>query len=178
MKIVSERVSILKEDDLLSIVVLPDSNKKKLFLLFLWLLAWSVCGIIVFFNYFKLTESNAKLFVIVYLSFWLYFEYRIIRVFMWKRAGREKLWIKSGILYYQREVNGRGKINEYHLELIGKMKLLELNTASFSDFINQSFWIKGGERLEMPVQSRFLRVGMQLTDQEALSIIMEVNSRI
>lgn len=47
MKVLGKRVSILKKDDLLSIVILPTTDKRKLGLLFLWLMAWTVCGIIV-----------------------------------------------------------------------------------------------------------------------------------
>ncbi|MBL7918186.1 MAG: hypothetical protein JNM96_07295, partial [Bacteroidia bacterium] len=91
MKVIGKRISILNKDNLLSIVILPENDKKKLFLMFLWLLAWSVCGIIVLANYFKLTTQDAKLFTIIYLSFWAYFEYKIVRAFIWRRSGKEKL---------------------------------------------------------------------------------------
>ena len=77
MKVIGERISILKKENLLSIVILPTTDKKKLGVLFLWLMAWTVCGIIVFINYFKLTDEKAKLFIIGYLSFWFYFLYRV-----------------------------------------------------------------------------------------------------
>lgn len=81
MKIIGERINILKKDNLLSIVILPTTDKKKLGLLFLWLMAWTVCGIIKLANYFRLTEQGAKLFVIIDLSFWAYFEYSITKAF-------------------------------------------------------------------------------------------------
>lgn len=178
MKIISERLSILKEENLLSIVILPNRDKKKLLGMFLWLLAWSVCGVIVFANYFKLTNQSSKLFVIVYLAFWAYFEFKILRVFAWKRSGKEKLWIQEGILHYQREVNGRGKTQEFNLDLVSKLNLIELRPTNFADTINQSFWIKGGERLEFQVQAKTIRLGMQIKDEEARSIMHEVNAMI
>lgn len=175
MKVIGERISILKKENLLSIVILPGADKRKLFLLFLWLVAWTVCGIIVGVNYFKLQDPKAKIFVMVYLSFWAYFEYRIARVFMWKRSGKEKLWIQNGIFHYQREINGRGKILELNLHLVSPMRLLELSPLSFADTINQSFWIKGGERLEFDAQAKTIRLGMQLSDEEARGVMKEVN---
>ena len=62
MKVIGKRISILKKENLLSIVILPTTDKKKLTLLFLWILAWTTCGIIVFINYFKLLDENIKLF--------------------------------------------------------------------------------------------------------------------
>ena len=47
MKVLGDRISILKKEDLLSIVILPTVDKKKLGILFLWLFAWTVCGVIV-----------------------------------------------------------------------------------------------------------------------------------
>ncbi len=178
MQVISDRVSILKKEELLSIVILPTTDKKKLGLLFLWLFAWTVCGVIVFVNYFQITDRNSKLFLIIYLSFWAYFEFKIARAFTWKKFGREKLWIQSGTLHYQREMNKKGKILEYNLGLVSRLRLLELNTASFADSINQSFWVKGGERLEFDALSKTIRLGMQLSDEEAKVVLNEVNKFI
>lgn len=175
MKVIGNRISILTKDNLLSVVILPTTDKKKLALLFLWLMAWSVCGIIVFANYFKLTDQNAKIFIIVYLSFWAYFEFNIARAFMWKKWGKEKLWIQDGVLHYQREINKRGKVMEFNLDLVGKLSLIELSRGSLADTINQSFWVKGGERLEFNVQARNIRLGMQISDEEAREVLREVN---
>jgi len=175
MKVISERISILKKDNLLSIVILPTTDKKKLALLFLWLMAWTVCGIIVLMNYFRITETNAKIFLIVYLSFWAYFEFNITRAFIWKKFGREKLWIQNGIMYYHKEINGKGKTLEYDLNLITPLRLVELRRNSLADTVNQSFWVKGGERIEFNTQAKTTRLGMQITDEEAREVIREVN---
>lgn len=176
MKIISNRISIIKKEGLLSIVILPSQDKRKLGLLFLWLLAWTVCGILVFANYFKITDANAKIFLIVYLSFWAYFEFNISRAFIWKKFGREKLWIRDGVLYYQKEINKKGKIREYTTELVSKLRLIELSNSSFADNFNQSFWVRGGERLEFNAQAKVVRLGMQISDEEARVVLNEVNA--
>lgn len=178
MKIISPRLSIVKKENVLSIVILPSGDKKKLGLLFLWLLAWSVCGTIVLANYFTLKEANAKLYTIIYLSFWAYFEFSIARTFIWKKFGKEKIWIQNGLFHYQRELNKKGKIIAYNLDLISKLKYLEISTASFTDSINQSFWVKGGERLELTAQGKVIRLGMQLSDEETKVVLNEVNGFI
>ncbi len=175
MKVIGQRVSILKKDNLLSIVILASADKKKLFILFLWLLAWSVCGVIVTINYFQINDPDQRLFIIGYLSFWAYFEFNIVRTFMWKKSGKEKLWIQEGILYYQRQLNKKGNIREYNLDLVSKLQLQELKPTRFADTINQSFWIKGGERLSFESQGKTVLLGMQLNDAEAQEIQMEVN---
>jgi hypothetical protein len=170
MQLISPRVSVLEKDNVFSLVILPTTDKKKLGLLFLWLLAWTVCGLIVFGNYFQITNREAKIFIIVYLSFWAYYEYKIGRTFLWKKFGREKLWIKKGKIQYQREVSGKGKIREYDIELVNDLEIIELSKSSFADTINQSFWIKGGERLQFQCQSKTVRFGMQLNEEETRKV--------
>jgi len=176
MKVIGDRISILKKEKLLSIVILPTTDKKKLAIMFLWIMAWSVCGVIIIMNYFNLRDQNQKLFILVFLSFWTYYEYKIIRAFTWKKWGKEKLWIQNEILHYQREINGKGKVKEYNKELINELKLVEVDEANFSHQINQSFWIKGGERLEFNYQSKVVRFGMQIKDDEARTILKEIKT--
>jgi hypothetical protein len=170
MQLISPRVSVLEKDNVFSLVILPTADKKKLGLLFLWLLAWTVCGLIVFANYFQIANKESKIFIIVYLSFWAYYEFKIGRAFLWKKFGREKLWIKKGKIQYQREVSGKGKIHEYDIELVNDLELIELDKSSFADTINQSFWIKGGERLQFQCGPKTVRFGMQLSDEEARKV--------
>lgn len=174
MKVIGERISILKKDSLLSIVILSTNDKKKLAGLFLWLMAWSVCGLIVFANYFQVTNEKAKTFMIVYLSFWAYFEFNIVRAFIWKKYGKEKIWIQDKKLYYQREINKKGKIREFELDLINDLKLIELSRTSLADTINQSFWVKGGERLEFSCQGKVIPFALQVKDEEAKTILKEL----
>ena len=172
---IGKRSSILIKDQVFSLVILPTDNKKKVNLMFLWLLAWSVSGVIVIANYFTLQQESAKLFIIIWLAFWAYFEFKIIRVYMWKRFGKEKLWIKNGTLFYQQDINGRGKVKEYDVNLVSNFELVELTRGSIADTFSQTFWVKGGERIEFSCQSKNIRFGMQLEDDEAKKIITALN---
>ena len=178
MKVIGERISILIKDGVFSLVILPTTDKKKLGFLLLWLLAWTVCGIIVFINYFKLDNQQAKLFVIVYLSFWLYYEVKIARAFIWKSQGKEKLWIKNNILHYQREIRGKGKIKEYNLDVINDLDMIDLDEKSIGFSFSQSFWIKGGERLEFHALGKSIAFAMQVNDVEAKQILKEMEKFI
>jgi hypothetical protein len=178
MKVLSNRISILKKENVLSIVILPTTDNKKLMLMFVWLLAWTVCGVLVFVNYFKLTQQDAKLFIIVYLSFWAYYEFKIMRAYLWKKWGKEKLWVQDGILHYKKEMNGKGKIAEYQVDLISDLHVVDVDQKNFSDFINQSFWIKGGERLEFTHLAKKIRFGMQISDEEARAILQDLKAQM
>lgn len=174
LKEIGKRCSLLIKDSVFSLVILPTDDKRKTNLLFLWLMAWTISGIIIIVNYFTLKQQDAKLFVIIWLGFWAYFEFKITKVFMWKRFGKEKLWIKNGTLYYQQDINGRGKINEYDLNLVSDVALIPVEEKSFIDSFNQTFWVKGGERLEFFYQGKQIRFAMQLSDDDAGKVLSEL----
>lgn len=175
MQVIGDRSSILKKDGLFSLVILSTNEKKKVGLMFLWLLAWTVSGFIIIVNYFKVQNINMKLGLIIWIGFWAYFEFKIFNAFRWKKFGKEKLWVKDGKLHYQREVQGRGKIRSYDLNLVSEVRFLEIEKGNFADVFNQSFWVKGGERLEIACQAKVIRFGMQLSDSEAKAILKEIN---
>jgi hypothetical protein len=112
------------------------------------------------------------------LSFWAYFELSITRAFIWKKFGKEKLWIQNGSIHYQRQINNKGKIFEAPLGLVSKLQYLDVSKTSFVDSINQSFWVKGGERLSFQAQAKIIRLGLQLSDEETRTVLNEVNSYI
>jgi hypothetical protein len=178
IKVIGERSSIFTKDNVFSLVILPTGDKKKTNLMFLWLFAWSVSGAIIIANYFTLSSQSTKLFVIIWIAFWAYFEFKIARVFMWKRFGKEKLWIKNGTLFYKQDINGRGKTKEYDLNLITDLELIPVEASNFADMFNQTFWVKGGERICFTIQSKIVRFGLQLSDDDAKKIIAELKKQL
>ena len=172
IQVISKRSSVLIKDHVFSLVILPTDDKKKTNWMFLWLLAWSVSGVIVMANYFTLNQEKAKMMLIVWLAFWAYFEFKIIRVYMWKRFGKEKLWVKNGTLLYQQDINGRGKVKEFDLNLVSDFNTIALTPGSIADTFSQTFWVKGGERIEFTCQSKIVKFGMQLDDDEAKKILI------
>ena len=93
---------------------------------------------------------------------------------MWKRFGKEKFWIKNGTIHYQQDINGRGKVKQYDAHLITDLIVINIEKTNFADSFNQSFWVKGGERLEFLCQGKKLKFGMQLPDEDALKIMAEL----
>lgn len=110
MEYIGKRISIKKkENHEWSIVILSSIDKTKNRLLFAWLFAWTVSGIIVLTQYFVIIDQQTKIALIVWLGFWAYFEYKIFKAFMWRKFGVEKIKLQDGKLYYKRDVSGKGK---------------------------------------------------------------------
>lgn len=209
MQVISPRASILNKDGVFSLVILSSDKKWKVYLLFSWLLLWTISGIFYismyvnasneasFYRYqydLAVKQSNVKvanqiysdieknqnkrIFIIGLLAFWAYFEFKVGRTFLFRRFGKEKLWIKNGKLFYQREINGKGKIKEYDPSLINDFEILKENRGDFFVQMQESFWVIGGEKMAFNYASKSVKFGIQLTESESETIFKAVKKEL
>ena len=209
MQVISDRVSIVNKDTVFSLVILSSDKKWKVNLLFIWLLLWTMSGVVYlsmyinasneasFYRYqydlaytqgkrdvattiYKDIEKNQgkRIFILGLLAFWAYFEYKVGKTFLFRKFGKEKLWIKNGKLFYQREINKRGKIKEYNPSLINELEILKPNRGDFFVQMQESFWVVGGERLMFKYASKHIKFGIQLNDKETSVIYKELKKEL
>jgi hypothetical protein len=178
LNVISKRVSISDEGNVFSLVILPTEKNWKLWLLFLWLFAWTICGVLVASNYFAMPDQKGKIIVIVYLSFWAYFEWMIGKTFLFRKFGKEKLWMKNQTLYYQKEVMGKGKVNTYETSLVNQLNKVEQDKSSFITLLNNAFWMLGGETISFNYAAKEIRFGIQLSEEETKKIIFEIKQQL
>jgi hypothetical protein len=57
------------------------------------------------------------------------------------------------------------------VNLVSEIDLIALTRGSIADTFSQTFWVKGGERIEFTCQSKVMKFGMQLDDEDANKII-------
>src|ERR1700751_5429186 len=100
----SDRASVKKNEEDMSIVIGPSPDKKKARNIGIILALWLVGGIIIGLNYFKVTDENAKLMIVIWMAFWLYFSYVIGKAFRWQYFGRDLIQVRNGKLFYKRDV--------------------------------------------------------------------------
>jgi hypothetical protein len=171
MESIGKRISILEKNNVFSVVIYGQYEKWKTIALFIWLLAWTVCGFIFITYFFAIQDKQAKIYFVVFLSFWAYFEYRMAKALMWRRSGKEKLWIKEGILHYQRDINGRGKIAKYQTDAIQDLTLVESKPMSWVENMNNSFWVIAGEKLFFTHLGKQVKFGIQLQENEGKQLL-------
>ena len=178
MEYIGQRISIKRDEDKVSIVILSTKEKRKSLLLSLWLFLWSVSGIIVFVEFFTLADQNTKTAIIVWLGFWAYFEYKIYKSYQWRRAGVEKIKLRNNTFIYKRDVAGKGKTFEYEYDFIKDLRMFEAKENSFMDSLNNSYWMIAGEKLAFDYNGRIIRFGIQLEDKEAKALLSVINQSI
>jgi hypothetical protein len=178
MEFIGKRTSIKKSDTETSIVIVSQSEKIKNILLFSWFFIWTVSGIIVFAQYFRMPDQNSKVMIIVWLGFWAYFEYKIFRAFMWRKFGVEKIKLRENKFFYKRDVAGKGRIKVYEFDFIKDLRIIESKERSFADNMNNSYWMVGGEKLAFDYYGKEIKFGMQLDDDDTKALLKLLRSKI
>ena len=173
-QLIGKRISVLREGDVASFVILPSDSSWKIYLLFGWLFLWTVSGVIVAANYGTMPNANMKIVIIMWMAFWAYFEFKIGKAFLFRRFGKEKVWTKGGKLFYWRDIAGRGKRQEFDRELIRELQVIEKDKKDFFATMNESFWVIGGEIISFEYGAKTYRLGIQLPEEDARELVRQI----
>ncbi|MCC6838279.1 MAG: hypothetical protein IT234_07060 [Bacteroidia bacterium] len=178
MEYIGKRISIKKkENHEWSIVIISTTEKVKNILLFAWLFAWSVSGVIVFTQYFTVPDPDTRVAIMVWMGFWAYFEYKIVKAFLWRKYGVEKIKLHEGKLFYKRDVAGRGKIKVYDAEFIKDLRVVEAKENSFLENVNNSYWVVGGEKIAFDYYGKEIKIGIQLEKPDADALVKLIKKK-
>lgn len=177
MKTIGDRVSIENHPKYTTIVISTKIEKWQETLLFIWSIAWTFCGI-VFIYYLLLGDfvRNEKLILFIITIFWAYFEYRIVKTFLWRKFGIEFIKIDSDKFVIKKSILSYGKANEYITKQIDNKQIecLKQNPKSFSKVMNDSFWIIGEGAVRFLEKGKYIYFGHQLEAEDSEKLAKEV----
>lgn len=141
-------------------------------LLLTWLAAWSFCGGV--FIYFLLIspDRNERIMLGIMLALWSYFEFRIGRVFIWRKFGKEVLSIVQGEFTIENRFFKKGKLQKFNLQHVKKFGLNKQKATSFLGQLDNSFWVMGGDRFAFSYMGRHYQFGKQLGEKDTRSLAM------
>jgi hypothetical protein len=148
-------------------------------LMLLWLIAWTFCGIVFLYHAFAGSNRSEQIFFIICSSVFLFFFVRIGKVFLWRIKGREIISISNGKIQLQNAFGSRGKKEIFLFENIFKLGIIKRDPTSFLGFLDESFWVIGGERVGFSYAGQKIRLGKQLSpkDSELLIRVLESGLR-
>lgn len=177
MKWLSERISYHKHENYTTLIISSKVESWKESLIFGWLMLWTLIGgIIIYFlatdNYTSsmLENTNKKdlqLYLGVFLVLWAYFEYRVGRVYLWRKKGMEYFKFDKDRLIIKRAFGKYGKANEYLYDNISEIKELERKERSFASVMGGSFWDISNETVAFKYFDKQVIFGVQLEEKEA-----------
>ncbi|MBV6405050.1 MAG: hypothetical protein IT228_01435 [Flavobacteriales bacterium] len=171
MEFLSDRVSVQRKAGTTTVVISPRLPRGQQALLLAWTVAWTCCGIAVAIVGLGLPAGRERSFALAYLAFWAYFEYRLVRVLLWRLKGFEKWRVKDGVLTVKDDILGFGRATDHFVENIREPGLLAVDRRSWAWQLNGSFWVMGGERIGFEHHGRKVALGKGLTEQEAVRLV-------
>lgn len=178
MKTIGDRISLEQHKDNATIVISTKIERWKETLLLTWIIAWTFCGAA--FIYYLISGAlqgqNEKLVLFIIIIFWAYFEYRIVKTFLWRKFGIEFIKIDKDKFTFKKSILSYGSAIEYNTKEIDhkKVESLKQNPKSFAKVMNDSFWLIGEGAVRFSDQDRFVYFGHQLEADESEKLAAEV----
>jgi len=174
-KFIGKRIRVMREKDAINIEINQKIERWQEAMLLFWLMAWTYCGGVFLYYAFNANSQSEQIFFIISSSLWLFFFIRITKVFLWRIIGKEMIRISKEGVSVRNVFGSRGKKEIFQLQNIFKPGLIKRESTSFLAFLDDSFWIIGGERVGFSYSGRRIQLGKQLSlhDAELLLRVME-----
>jgi hypothetical protein len=166
MEILSDRISVVRKDDLTSIVISAVASRKKNRFIAGLLILWIVGGAVMVYSFSSLEGDKTKIVVFIWFAFWLYFLYVLFRLWRWKQYGHEVIKISNGTLKYKKDVKGRGWVNDYKLEHVKKLRESLAETPGWVKNFGGDFWNTDCDSIRFDYEDREIALGHQLEQKE------------
>jgi hypothetical protein len=169
----SDRISLNKKPEYLEIVINGSVPSQQKMILIAWLIAWTGSGIYVFSQMFS-QKGDTLIFMIVWMFFWLYFEYRIAKAWLWRSYGKEVMQIRKNEIKLLIDVPLGKKEVTFSTDGLSGWHNLEKDKSAFVRNFYSAFWNIGGETIGFFHKTKLHVFARQISETDAdalLSII-------
>ncbi|MFK8037167.1 MAG: hypothetical protein AB8B74_02670 [Crocinitomicaceae bacterium] len=192
-KSIGDRISYFDEKKSFSAIIYPARKRWKEAILFAWLMAYSFVGIymmyLLFFGMDTIDNSgidgnkedilkNQKIYLSVFIAFWGYFEFKVVRGFLWLIKGKELIRIEGGQLVIKNSIFGYGKAHKYFTDNIKDFDLIEHKTFSFGFDYENAFWRQGTDTIIFSAKQKSVGFAKKIPQKEANLLMRLLKDRI
>lgn len=167
MKTIGNKISYSQTAEKLLINISGKGTQQQITLLTIWLALWTLGGLVVISQLFMDYPREEKMYISIWLAFWLYFEWRVYYILRWRKAGVEIVKVEHGVLSYSREISGLGKVKTYNTNQIRSLQVDDFSDKQFQKVFYNSYWVTGGEAIIFYYNSTEVGLGMQLHENDA-----------
>ena len=171
MEFIGKKISIVRKDDELSIVISASEKKNASVPMLLWLLLWTVSGPLLCYQLWNNPDKNTKVFIFIFGAFWLYYWVRAYYAFMWKRFGREVIKLREGKFFIKKDIRKKGKIHSYDMDFIKDLRKREAAGSSIMAALSSADWLSLKETLAFEYSGKEVRFGYDLSEQDAQELL-------
>jgi hypothetical protein len=170
---IGKQIYLEKDNRRLLVEIFPNPSSKSKIWLNLWLVGWTLCGLVVMFQLLFYASEFAKeqlVFLLIYLSLWAYLEFKIFYAFLWNRKGKELIKVEGGSFSYTKLMGERGLPFEVNNTALSKFTYEKSTERGILNDINRSAWMVGGEVIEYAAGDKLRRLGMKLSESDAVKL--------
>ncbi len=179
MKWIGKRISFVDDKQKLTIVIYPESPAFIKAAMGAWVGMWYAIGATVIWAFATLEMTDQEsVILVVFMTFWTYYAFRVTRSFLWLLWGKELLKLDEVSLSYKRSIKSYGRAVPYFLENISKMRMFQPKERSLQAAWEKSPWVGGGERLEFDYKGKVIRFGRKLDEKDAELLFRLLAKRI
>lgn len=179
MKWIGKRITFDDDKQKTTIVIYPEDVSWVKAVMGAWVGMWFAIGAIMIWAALSLPLSQQELvIVVIFLSFWAYFAYKVTRSFFWILWGKELIKIDEVSVSYKKSIKKYGKSTPYYLENISKITVNQPKEKSVQAAWEKSPWIAGGERIEFDYLGKVVKLGKKLNEKDTQLLFALITKRI
>jgi len=170
-KKISDRISYTISDKELRVVIVGHKEKMKELLLSIWLVAWAACILFICREIIGNPSGDEQLYFSLLSLFMIYFEYRMFKILLWRKHGKELILIDEDKVLVKRDIKSYGKAKEYLLHNIKELDVINKEEKGFGAELESSFWVIGGARIGFVYLGKDVGLGLKLEKNEAIELV-------
>jgi hypothetical protein len=174
-KFIGKRFVVTRTATSLQIAITQKVERWQETLLLVWIFAWTFCGGVFVYELIKSPNTEAmfgfRMAMSIMIALWFFIWWRTLKVTLWRLIGKEIITFEKGKVTIQNAFGKRGRKEVFGFENIFKLGIIKEDPQSFLGFLDQSFWIMGGEKVGFSYASTKIRLGKQLSVKDAEYLI-------
>jgi hypothetical protein len=172
------RISIEENDEELKIAISGEIPSIQFNMLSIWFILWSIAGLIVISQLFGNYDRNQKVFLLVWLGFWFYFEAKIGKAILWRKSGVENILINKDIFRLSFDVPFGTRIYEYKMNDVRNFHSLEKEKGLLIKNYFDSFWVVGGECIGFFAHGKLQSFARQLDEDTTKQLLKKIIHKV
>ncbi|MEN9638403.1 MAG: hypothetical protein RLZZ262_271 [Bacteroidota bacterium] len=179
-KFIGKRIKVTRTAQLLQLQINQKLERWQEALLIAWMAAWTFCGGVFIYEFFKAYANQANFSFRLSMGFcvvlWFFIWWRTGKVLLWRLIGSEVITFTTGKMTIQNAFGKWGRTESFGFENIFKLGLVKQDPTSFLGFLDNSFWIMGGERVGFNYAGTKIRLGKQLDVKDAEYLVRTIEA--
>lgn len=165
----NNRIEIEKENNLkIKIKALYDKSKQSI--LMWWLVLWSCAGIGIVAQFFIPHEESMTTYLVVWMGFWGYFEYKVIYAYRWRMWGMEEIILEGDQMILMKKIKERTIPRVFEVNLVSNLEALKEEENSFVKMMSSAYWNIGKESLVFEYKGKDVFFGKELDEKDSNNI--------